>query len=162
MSARVLHSSLSPSFHDAFADRLRGMGLENGASHEAVPVSAAILETKIRTAVDDLLGGEASLIECRHVHVNSRPVAGFWHVDDYCGEPWPDGARFAILCYFPQDTTIAMGPTEARVGGRVVSGAGPAGTCLLMRQNVEHRSTANMTGRERFMVKYLFRCEVAP
>jgi hypothetical protein len=153
----LFRSTLPLSFHARMVARLRAQRLGDGAPHEAVPDDLLREDPAVRQAVQGLLGTAAVPDACRHVHVNSRAEPGPWHVDDYCGEPWPEDARFAILCYFPQDTPAEMGPTAIRVDGREVLGAGPAGTYLLMRQDIEHRSTANTSGRERFMLKYLFR-----
>lgn len=146
-------SSLPRASHEEILAELQKLGEDT--PHELVP-TWPLCDPAVRQAVTGMLGPGAVADGCRHVHANSSVEAGPWHVDDYCGQPWPPG-RWAILCYFPQDTPVELGPTAARVDGRVVLAGGPAGSCLLMAQDVEHRATANTTGRARFMLKYLFR-----
>jgi hypothetical protein len=51
-----------------------------------------------------------------------------------------------------------MGGTAIRLdSGEEIVAVGPAGTCLLAPADVLHRARANTTGKQRFMVKYLFR-----
>lgn len=121
------------------------------------PVAAIIAGDRfIGEAVERLIG-PARLDECRHVHTNDSPEPGDWHVDDYCGEPWPDDARHVIVCYFPQDTPANMGPTAVRANGAQYVAAGRAGTFVAMRHDVEHRATGNRSGQQRVMIKYLYR-----
>jgi hypothetical protein len=148
-------SSLSPTFHQSVIRTLQGERVHDMTSHEAVP-SLILGDPAVLSAVAQMLGDSAEPDPCRHVHLNPSPEHGAWHVDDYCGSPWPVG-EFAILCYFPQDTPLEMGPTAIRIDGCEIRASGPAGTCLLMRHTVEHRATANTSGRQRYMLKYLFR-----
>ncbi|MGE3279936.1 MAG: hypothetical protein AB7H90_00990 [Alphaproteobacteria bacterium] len=134
--------------------------LRAGPCHELlqkVPAAAAVLNDPIvKQAVAVALGEGAAADLCRHVH-ESGDDDGPWHQDDYCGQPWPLSPRRVILCYFPQDTPEAMGPTEVRsLRGDEILVTGPAGTCLLMRHDLWHRATANRTLRRRFMLKFLF------
>lgn len=149
----IFHMLAPPSFHAKIFTRAVLLG-EN-APHEAVP-REPLEDPAVRVAVRNMLGPFACPDGCAHIHANLSTEPGPWHVDDYCGSEWPAGKRFAILCYFPQDTTVEMGPTAIRSGGIEITGAGPAGTCLLMRQDVEHRAEANTSGMARIMLKYLF------
>lgn len=124
-------------------------------AHEIVP-TAILNDPVVLKAVKALLGPNAEADVCRHVHENASPEDGPWHQDDYDGNPWPEG-DWAILFYFPQDTAVEMGGTGILVDGQEIIGAGPAGTCLLARGDVMHRARANTTGRQRYMLKYLFR-----
>jgi hypothetical protein len=148
--------SLPQSVHDATLAEVSRLGEDT--PHHAVPVWP-IIDPEVKDAVITMLGPNAYPDKCRHIHANHGGPAGDWHVDDYCGRPWPPGVRFAILCYFPQDTPPELGPTMIRVDGREILGGGPAGSCLLMKHTVEHRATANLLGQPRFMLKYLFRAE---
>lgn len=126
--------------------------LYEGMSHEQLaPVAEMILRDPVVSAALD--GWEMD--GCCHVHENDRASPGDWHCDDYCGQPWPESPRRMILCYFPQDTTPDMGPTELLIDGQVVSAAGPAGTFVLMGHDMLHRAGANVSGRRRLMVKVL-------
>jgi len=152
----LFHSSLPPVSHASMRHYLRLRKLGDNATHEQVPI-LVLTDPEVWRHVRGMLGPDVEPDPCRHVHTNPSPILGDWHVDDYCGQPWPEGWQFAILCYFPQDTPVELGPTVARINGQEVIADGPAGTCLLMRHDVEHRSTGNTTGGERFMLKYLFR-----
>lgn len=154
----LFQSSLPVDDHDETLDRLRAGASPESWPHEIVP--AAILnDPVVLKAVKALLGPNATPDVCRHVHENAHPEDGPWHQDDYDGDPWPEDADWAILFYFPQDTLPEMGGTGILVDGQEVIGAGPAGTCLLARGDVLHRARANTTGRQRFMLKYLFRAK---
>ena len=104
----------------------------------------------MRRTVTDLIGPHR-LDPCQHLHLNDSPEPGGWHTDDYCGQPWPGPA--AIVCYFPQATPPEMGPTVARVDDTELRPPPLPGGFLVMRHDVAHRSTPNVTGRPRFMVK---------
>lgn len=154
---RLFRSSLPSDYHTAVWRELAAVSREVG--HEDVPAILNGLrdDPAVTAAVTDLLGLGGMPDVCRHVHLNDRHEPGDWHIDDYCGTPWPLDARHAILCYFPQDTLPEMGPTELLIDGQIVSAAGPTGTCALMRHDVMHRAGANTSGRQRYMVKMLFR-----
>jgi hypothetical protein len=150
----AFRSSLPRAVHDSILADVSQLG--DDAPHGAVN-HEILNDPVVWHNVYVMLGLNARSDACRHIHTNPAAEPGQWHVDDYCGRPWPAGARFAILCYFPQDTPPDLGPTAIRVDGREILGGGPAGSCLLMRHTVEHRSTANVAGRPRYMLKYLFR-----
>lgn len=151
----ISFSSTQPQyFREQILTDLQQLGEDT--AHIDVP-TLPIHDSAVHYAVTAMLGPRARPDECRHIHTNDSADPGPWHVDDYCGEPWPVGIKFAILCYFPQDTPPELGPTAIRIDGEEILGGGPAGSCLLMAHTVEHRALANTTGRQRFMLKYLFR-----
>lgn len=150
----IFQSSLPVEVHEQTLDRLRDA---ESWPHERVPANI-LSDPVVLEAVKALLGPNAGPDVCRHVHENPLPEDGPWHQDDYDGDPWPEG-DWAILFYFPQDTPPEMGGTGILIDGQEVIGAGPAGTCLLARGDVLHRARANTTGRQRFMLKYLFRAK---
>lgn len=152
----LFQSSLPLFHHERTLAFLHTFQLGDDTPHDLVPVPI-LADPVVIKAVADLLGPTARPDICRHVHVNSHPEDGPWHRDDYDGGPWPAGIDFATLFYFPQDTPIEMGGTAALIDGNEVIAAGPAGTCLLARGDVVHRARANTTGRERYMLKFLFR-----
>lgn len=149
----LFQSSLPPSVHEEMF-RLASMLGEN-TPHEEVP-TAILADPKVITAAGALLGHTAKPDICKHIHENNQAKDGDWHQDDYDGNPWPEG-DWAILFYFPQDTPLEMGGTSISVNGQEIIAEGPAGTCLLARGDVTHRARANTTGRNRIMMKYLFR-----
>lgn len=154
----LFQSSLPDWVHSETVDMLVHYG-SDGTPHEAVP-KAIVYDREVRKAVDALLGPDWKLDACRHIHTNSHPEDGEWHQDNYDEGPWPEG-NWAMLFYFPQETPLEMGGTSILVDGQEVIGAGPAGTCLLARGDVVHRARANTTGKQRYMLKYLFRADHA-
>ena len=146
-------SSLPAWFHAHVLKQVDQVG--DDAPHSKVPYGV-LNDPAVRHAVEQLLGPDVVWDDCRHVHLNDSRHPGPWHTDDYCGQPWPEDRRFAILCYFPQATPPELGPTAVRGNGRGILAAGPPGACLLFRQDVEHRATANTSGERRVMLKYLF------
>jgi hypothetical protein len=151
----VLQSSLPPAYHKWVVDTLDREGLDEDASHEAVPATI-MFDPVIMEAVTDMLGPDAKPTDCRHIHLNHASEDGDWHLDVYDEEPFPEGEQFAYMFYFPQDTTVDMGPTAALVDGQEILGGGTAGACLLVRHTTMHRATANTSGKRRYMLKYLF------
>lgn len=152
----LFRSSLPVKVHEETLYVLQNSLRAESWPHHLVP-TAILKDSMVLEAVKALLGPNAEPDVCRHVHENAHPEDGPWHQDDYDGDPWPEGVDWAILFYFPQDTLPEMGGTGILVDGQEVIGAGPAGTCLLARGDVMHRARANTTGRQRYMLKYLFR-----
>ncbi|MDF2723791.1 MAG: phytanoyl-CoA dioxygenase [Paenibacillus sp.] len=126
----------------------------------------------VKGALTSVLGEGYLMHSHRHGHFNNAPKPGGWHKDSYWGykrmrnhRPW-----WAMIMYFPQDTPLELGPTSVMPGtqnyesrtfaadtsdGEVVA-AGKAGTFILIHYDIWHRSTANLLGRERFMLKFEF------
>lgn len=123
-------------------------------------------------ALTSVLGPNYMLHAHRHGHYNASSTAGGWHKDSYWGynkmrhhHPW-----WAMVMYFPQDTPIELGPTGVMPGTQhfekrlfesddlqeeaVVSGQ--AGTFALIQYDIWHRSTPNVTGKPRYMLKFEF------
>lgn len=149
----LFQSSLPSSVHE---ETLRlAMQLGENASHEEVPTDI-LTDPMVINAARALLGHTAKPDICRHIHENNQAKDGDWHQDDYDGSPWPEG-NWAILFYFPQDTPFEMGGTSIFLNYREIIAKGPAGLCLLTRGDVTHRARANTTGRNRIMMKYLFK-----
>lgn len=153
-----LARSVPTAWNERLLKQLSGAGEIGHDLLERAPAAARVTtDEAVRDAVERL-AGPAVLDACRHVHVNDSATSGPWHQDDYCGQPWPPGERYVIVCYFPQDTTPEMGPTAVRLpNGTQQVAAGTAGTFVAMRHDVRHRATANVTGRERVMLKFLYR-----
>jgi len=165
----IASSTLSPEFHRELVAELDHFTLGLDAGHEVLGMvtraPAIVDDSAVRGALTRALGERYVIDPCRHVHANSHPHPGEWHRDDYCGRAWPSG-QFALLCYFPQDTPPELGPTSVMAGshqrdtlgtGTEVLTAGPAGTFGLMDARLWHRATANVLGRNRYMLKFLFK-----
>lgn len=132
----------------------------------------------IRGGLTSVLGPDYMLHTHRHGHYNSSPQAGGWHKDSYWGysrvrnhHPW-----WAMIMYFPQDTPPELGPTGIMPGtqnyesrtfdkddspGEALA-SGEAGTFALIHYDIWHRSTPNVLGQHRYMLKFEFMRTAAP
>ncbi|MNI09060.1 HEAT repeat protein [compost metagenome] len=131
----------------------------------------------ITGALTSVLGPDYMLHAHRHGHYNASAVAGGWHKDSYWGyskmrnhHPW-----WAMIMYFPQDTPVELGPTGVMPGtqnyetktfatedsGEAVA-SGEAGTFALIHYDIWHRSTPNVLGQPRYMLKFEFMRTKAP
>lgn len=139
-------------------------------------------------ALESLLGANYTMQPHRHPHL-SRP--GFaeqqWHKDSYFGYRKPlrhHQLRYIMAMYYPQDTTMAMGPTaiqprtqynvmdpkahrrsDKRKGQNATNDTDDdeihmvcsAGTVVLIHYDIVHKGTANRTrDSARFMFKFQF------
>ena len=99
-------------------------------------------------------------------------VAGGWHKDSYWGynRMRNHHPQWAMIMYFPQDTPVELGPTGVLPGtqnyetrtfesneqeGEVLA-SGEAGTFALIHYDIWHRSTPNVLGQPRYMLKFEF------
>lgn len=126
----------------------------------------------ITGALTSVLGPNYMMHTHRHGHFNAVNTPGGWHKDSYWGyhrmrnhHPW-----WAMIMYFPQDTPVELGPTGVFPGTQnyetrtfeadevedEVLASGKAGTFALIHYDIWHRSTANLLGRPRFMLKFEF------
>ena len=135
-------------------------------------------------ALESLLGANYTMQPHRHPHL-SKP--GFqeqlWHKDSYFGYRKPlrhHQLRYIMAMYYPQDTTMEMGPTAIqprtqynvidpkahRKNGQSATSDGDdneihlvctAGTVVLIHYDIVHKGTANQTTNSpRFMFKFQF------
>jgi HEAT repeat protein len=132
----------------------------------------------IRGGLTSILGPNYLLHAHRHGHFNNSPKPGGWHKDSYWGygrtrnlHPW-----WAMIMYFPQDTPLELGPTGVMPGSHYYETrtfaaddnemeakvSGHAGTFALIHFDIWHRSTANIAGVERYMLKFEFMRTQAP
>ena len=128
-------------------------------------------------------------------HLRQRSAkTSMWHVDAYKGLPWCSGRHhephWVMVMYYPQATTMEMGPTELLPGtqylrgdsdrqhysrghipefGRQMDGwatavhsvVGPAGTVVVMHYDLWHRALASASDSNRLMLKFVA-CRTAP
>jgi len=179
----LLKTDFSDEFHQQLNDQLLAVYNEEGnPGNNLLPRITElqrVFENPVITgALTSVLGPNYMLHAHRHGHYNATDVPGDWHKDSYWGynrmrnhHPW-----WAMIMYFPQDTPAELGPTGILPGtqnydSRVfteneidqeVLAAGPAGTFALIHYDIWHRSTANVLGNPRFMLKFEFMRTVAP
>ncbi len=129
---------------------------------------------RVAGALTSILGAGYYLHLHRHVHDN-RPGsdAQTIHQDSLGNSRYAvDGnrrhhhCRWAMAFYYPQDTTLAMGPSAVVPCSQYLTeGAeldaeqplpGPAGTVTVVHYDLFHRGLANRSGDTRLMIKFLF------
>ena len=129
---------------------------------------------RVAGALTSILGAGYYLHLHRHMHDN-RPGsdAQTIHQDSLHNSRFAvDGnrrhhhCRWAMAFYYPQDTTLDMGPSAVAPGSQYLTeGAGldaeqalegPAGTVTIVHYDLFHRGLANRSGDTRLMIKFLF------
>lgn len=132
----------------------------------------------ITGALTSVLGPSYMMHTHRHGHKNALSTPGKWHKDSYWGykkmrnhHPW-----WAMIMYFPQDTPVELGPTGIMPGTQNYEtrtfieddsadeavASGKAGTFALIHYDIWHRSTPNLLGQPRYMLKFEFMRTGAP
>jgi hypothetical protein len=179
----ILKTDFPESFHHALTAELNKVyDAEGNPGNNLLPRIREIQQVfdspVITGALTSVLGPNYMLHAHRHGHYNAQPVAGGWHKDSYWGysrmrnhHPW-----WAMIMYFPQNTPLELGPTsvlpgtqnyESRtfvsdeVAGEAFANGG-AGTFALIHYDIWHRSTPNVLGNARFMLKFEFMRTAAP
>ena len=191
----TVQSALPKSYHDAMYARLEPLEEDGLVGHNnllpMVPELSALLdEPVVRGTLLSILGPDYYLHFHRHDHVNHpehvQPMTP-WHLGD--GRLHKDGerhahymvdgrrhhaTRFAMLFYYPQDTTLDMGPTGIVPRSQYlprdvlneddrIALPGKAGTVMIMHFDIAHgRYGANTTDANRHMVKFLYTRNLDP
>lgn len=126
-------------------------------------------------ALTSLLGPGYIMNPHRHCHLNPPGSPGqSWHKDCYVFDHNWRHPRFhwVLAFYYPQDTTLDMGPTGVLPGQqwyRTISTPDPkqatereegligqAGTVSIVHFDAWHRATANTSQNKRYMLKFQF------
>ncbi|CAF3860139.1 unnamed protein product [Rotaria sp. Silwood1] len=140
----------------------------------------------IKGALVSLLGSNYTMQPHRHAHATHPGTPDqTWHKDSYFGYRKPlrhHQLRYTMAMYYPQDTTIEMGPTaiiprsqydvkhpkmyshsetlenpNTTSDDHDISLVCTAGTVLLVHYDIVHRGTANLTNLlHRYMFKFQF------
>ncbi|GAA3408246.1 HEAT repeat domain-containing protein [Paenibacillus hodogayensis] len=179
----LLKTDFPASFHEELLGRLSEVyGTEGNPGNNLLPripeLQKVFDHPVVAGGLTSVLGEGYMMHAHRHGHYNSSPQPGNWHKDSYWGykrmrnhRPW-----WAMIMYFPQDTPLELGPTGVMPGTQnyetrtfaaeesagEATAAGGAGTFALIHYDIWHRSTANVAGRERFMLKFEFMRTQAP
>ncbi|SDD12705.1 Phytanoyl-CoA dioxygenase (PhyH) [Paenibacillus sp. UNCCL117] len=179
----ILNTDFSAEFHESLMAQLNKVYQEEGnPGNNLLPrireIQKVFDHPVITGALSSVLGPDYMLHAHRHGHFNANPVAGGWHKDSYWGysrmrnhHPW-----WAMIMYFPQDTPPELGPTGIMPGtqnyetrifdkdeaeGEALA-SGQAGTFALIHYDIWHRSTPNVLGNPRYMLKFEFMRTQAP
>ncbi|GAA4859920.1 hypothetical protein GCM10023310_43950 [Paenibacillus vulneris] len=179
----ILKTDFPEEFHQRLTEQLNQVYEEEGnPGNNLLPrlrdLQKVFDHPIVTGALTSVLGPNYLMHTHRHGHFNASPKAGGWHKDSYWGykkmrnhHPW-----WAMVMYFPQDTPVELGPTgvlpgtqnyETRtfesddVEGEAVA-SGKAGTFALIHYDIWHRSTPNILGKPRYMLKFEFMRTEAP
>ncbi|TYP78127.1 HEAT repeat domain-containing protein [Paenibacillus methanolicus] len=179
----ILRTDFPEAFHRKLTEELDAIYKEEGnPGNNLLPRVREIQQVfdhpVITGALTSVLGRNYMLHAHRHGHYNAQPVAGGWHKDSYWGysrirnhHQW-----WAMIMYFPQDTPVALGPTGVMPGTQNYEtrtfaaddtedeqvASGGAGTFALIHYDIWHRSTPNVLGNPRYMLKFEFMRTEAP
>ena len=176
----VLKSGLPREVHDHIHDRCEEIFSTTGnPGNEILEMNPALrlvfADPVVKGALSSILGDGHFMHPHRHCHQN-RPgtPAQHNHKDSYEEDVnvHHHRSRWAMAMYYPQDVTADMGPTgvtpgsqylsdpESLTGHRELGVTGEAGTVILVHYDVWHRALRNHSGRNRYMLKFLF-CRAA-
>lgn len=173
----ILKTDFPREFHERLVEQLNTIyDSEGNPGNNILPrirELQRVFENPVITgALTSVLGPNYLLHTHRHGHYNSVPKPGGWHKDSYWGydrlrnhHPW-----WAMIMYFPQDTPLELGPTGVMPGTQYqdqrnfasdenaeeATAKGEAGTFALIHYDIWHRSTPNLLGQPRFMLKFEF------
>ena len=176
----VLKSGLPKEVHDHIRDRCEEIFSTMGnPGNEILEMNPALrlvfAEPVVKGALSSILGDGYFMHPHRHCHQNrSGTPAQRNHKDSYEEDVnvHHHRSRWAMAMYYPQDVTADMGPTgvtpgsqnfsseESLAGYRELGVSGEAGTVILVHYDVWHRALRNHSGRNRYMLKFLF-CRAA-
>jgi len=178
----ILKTDFSPEFHEKLNEELKYVYEKEGnPGNNLLPrireLQKVFDHPVITGALTSVLGPNYMMHAHRHGHYNAVNTPGGWHKDSYWGyskmrhhHPW-----WAMVMYFPQDTPKELGPTGVMPGtqnyqtrtfepdapGEALA-SGPAGTFALIHYDIWHRSTPNVLGQPRYMLKFEFMRTAAP
>jgi HEAT repeat protein len=173
----ILKTDFPESFHKSLTAQLNNVYEEEGnPGNNLLPRIRELRKVfdhpVVTGALTSVLGPGYMLHTHRHGHYNAVDIPGNWHKDSYWGydrirnqHPW-----WAMIMYFPQDTPVELGPTGVMPGTHNYStrtfasdspqgealASGAAGTFALIHYDIWHRSTSNLLGQPRYMLKFEF------
>ncbi|GGI43984.1 hypothetical protein GCM10008018_04850 [Paenibacillus marchantiophytorum] len=173
----LLKTDFSPEFHQQLLEQLNTVYTEEGnPGNNLLPrireVQKIFDHPVVTGALTSVLGENYMMHAHRHGHFNASATAGGWHKDSYWGYERMRNhhPNWAMIMYFPQDTPVELGPTGILPGtqnydsrnfesnepqGEVLAN-GEAGTFALIHYDIWHRSTPNLLGQPRYMLKFEF------
>lgn len=176
----VLKSRLPQEVHDHIHDRCEEIFSTSGnPGNEILEMNPALrlvfADPVVKGALSSILGEGYFMHPHRHCHQNQPGTpAQRNHKDSYEEDVnvHHHRSRWAMAMYYPQDVAANMGPTGVTPGSQYVSAqeslaghgelgvTGEAGTVILVHYDLWHRALRNDSGRNRYMLKFLF-CRAA-
>ncbi|PRP87179.1 phytanoyl-CoA dioxygenase [Planoprotostelium fungivorum] len=186
----VLNTNLPPTFHDKICEKTRSLDTtakDNNPGNNILPLVPElrqVFETPaVRGALTSVLGRDYIMHAHRYPHVNApgHPPQKI-HRDSYYGYNHlrHHKTRWAMVMYYPADTTLELGPTCIVPTSQYYSCGNmlhrlpsdtlpsewkapqakmvtcPAGSVVLIHYDLWHRGTPNKGNKLRYMFKFQF------
>ena len=169
----VVNTVLSDDFHAEIFTKIEKLLETEG--HPGNNILARIPELQqvfddpiVDGALSSIIGDDYYTDPHRALHFNEpHSQAQSLHKDSFTRRRHHN--RWLVAFYYPQDTPKEMGPTGVVPGSqyrniipeeasykREIPLAGPAGRVAIANYDIVHRGLANITDKNRYMVKFLF------
>ncbi|MCI1773298.1 MAG: HEAT repeat domain-containing protein [Paenibacillus lautus] len=172
----VLHNELPDRLHAEVRDKINAVLHEEGNPGNnilpRVPEIQQFFETPVvKGALTSVLGPDYYMHPHRHCHYNQPgdplPGGGQWHKDGYWSSMRSHRPWWAMIFYYMQDISEDMGPTAIMPGtayydkfvgdqGETILPTGKAGTMVLVHFDLWHKASLNVSGLDRYMLKFQF------
>jgi len=172
----LVKPDLPRSLHEGIHLRLQDLVPRHGSlGNNLLPLIPEIQQVfdapAVRDALTSILGSGYVMHTHRYCHTNRPGSKGQdMHKDSYEGDEQVrhHRCRWAMAFYYPQDTTVDMGPTailpasqyydsgECAHRKQEVPLCGEAGTVAIVHYDLWHRAMPNESERDRYMLKFLF------
>lgn len=176
----TIQANSEPSLHEEIHDELeRVYANEGNIGNNILPripqIQKVFDDPAVHAALTGLLGPDYIMNPHRHGHLNPPGSKGqTWHKDCYVYDHNLRHPRFqwVLAFYYPQDTDADMGPSAIIPGHqdfKTISAVDPdhttesamplvgaAGTVTLINFDAWHRATANVSQKNRYMLKFQF------
>ncbi len=172
----TLQSDLPASFHSNIYKKVEEMFEKHGnLGNNILPLVPDIQkifdQPIVHGAMTSILGPNYVMHPHRYCHLNHPGSEGQgFHKDSYEGDEQVrhPHCRWTMAFYYPQDTTLDMGPTAVLPGTQYYDThetahsqpelplCGEAGTLTIVHYDLWHRAMPNHSQKQRYMVKFLF------
>ena len=177
----ILESGVSTAVNKNILDKLNALDSNPGDEVlDYVPELSEIYESlPVAGALTSLLGNDYSINDHRHCHKNpSGSRSQVWHQDSIDGaqiqQRHGTSIKQILMMYYPQDVDDRNGPTAIIPGSHLLSnhsrdrtasqgnfkhqflGKLNAGSVILLHYDIWHAGTKNVSGKIRYMLKFLF------
>jgi hypothetical protein len=167
----VVKTDLPPEFHqEVFRKTEEVFEKEGNPGNNLLPRIPALQKVLEDPAVVDtltgILGANYFMEPHRHNHYNPPGSAGqTLHKDSFTRRR--HHTRYAMVMYYPQDTTVEMGPTALLPGSQYYNTlgndsieigtpvAGEAGSVIIANYDIRHGGSPNRSQKHRHMMKFL-------
>ena len=165
----VLHPQMPSGFHEQIYHQVDEiLEAEGNPGNNLIPRIPALSQVLSHPDVDGALTGilGPGYLTDAHRHCHERPprtAAQRLHMDSWSRRH--HRTRWAMAFYYPQDTTLEMGPSGVVPGSHYLNRypirepvglEGNAGTVVIVHYDLWHLGMANQSDCKRYMLKFLF------